>query len=77
MASRDHLAPVIELMRRRFPHAYTPFESLVVRSGAVNLSAINARFQVETPGLRAQWEGTAHDLVNGRIRLLDDKVDDP
>ncbi len=61
------LAPVIELMRRRFAHAYTPFESLVVRARAIDLSAINSRFQADTPQLREQWQSTAHDLVEKRV----------
>lgn len=72
MRAWDRLAPVIELLRRRYPHAYTPFESLVVRSRAVDLAEINERFRVETPHLRAQWETTAHELVEKRIKLLDD-----
>lgn len=67
--SWQRVIPVIELMRRSFPHAYTPFESLVVRSRAVDLSAINARFQRETPHLRQQWERTARELVDQRIEL--------
>jgi len=74
MRAWDRLAPVVELMRRRFPHAYTPFESLVVRSRALDLSAINARFRSETPHLRAEWEKTARDLVDRRIQL-DDRAD--
>lgn len=72
MRSWNRLAPVVELMRRRYPHAYTPFESLVVRARAVDLSAINARFRSETPQLSAQWEQTARDLREKRITLLDD-----
>jgi hypothetical protein len=68
----ERLAPVVELRRRRFPHAYTPFESLVVRSRAIDLAAINARFRAETPQLREQWEATARELVEKRVRLLDD-----
>jgi hypothetical protein len=71
MRAWEQLAPVVELMRRRYPHAYTPFESLVVRSRALDLSAINTRFQSETPGLRAQWESTARDLRDRRITLPD------
>ena len=68
----ERLAPVIELLRRRYPHAYVPFESLVVRSRAIDLAAINARFRGETPRLREQWEATARELVEKRIQLLDD-----
>ncbi|MFY9720293.1 MAG: hypothetical protein WAK16_11705 [Candidatus Cybelea sp.] len=71
MRAWEQLAPVVELMRRRYPHAYTPFESLVVRSRALDLSAINTRFQSETPGLRAQWESTSRDLRDRRITLPD------
>lgn len=70
--SWERLAPVIELLRRRYPHAYTPFESLVVRSRATDLAAINARFRAETPQLREQWEATSRELVEKRIQLLDD-----
>lgn len=70
--SWERLAPVVELLRRRYPHAYTPFESLVVRSRAIDLAAINARFRDETPQLREQWEATSRQLVENRIRLLDD-----
>ncbi|MGA7355164.1 MAG: hypothetical protein WBW76_07025 [Candidatus Cybelea sp.] len=69
----ERLAPVVELLRRRYPHAYTPFESLVVRSRAIDLVAINARFRAETPQLREQWEATGRELVEKRIRLLDDQ----
>jgi len=72
MRSWAHLAPVVELMRRHYPHAYTPFEALVARARAVDLSAINARFRAETPYLRSEWERSARDLVEGRIRLLDE-----
>ncbi|MGA8324872.1 MAG: hypothetical protein WB757_02230 [Candidatus Cybelea sp.] len=68
----ERLAPVVELLRRRYPHAYTPFESLVARSRAIDLAAINARFRAETPQLREQWEATARELVEKRIQLLDD-----
>jgi hypothetical protein len=61
------LAPVIELMRRAYPHAYTPYQSLVARARAIDLGAINARFQEETPALRAQWQSTADDLVEHRL----------
>ena len=72
----ERLAPVVELLRRRYPHAYTPFQSLVARSLAVDLTAINARFRDETPGLRVQWEATSRDLINKRTRLLDgDRTD--
>lgn len=67
----ERLVPVIELLRRRFPHAYTPFESLAVRSRAIDLAAINARFRGETPQLREQWEGTSRELIEKRIQLLD------
>ncbi|MFY9738124.1 MAG: hypothetical protein WAK11_03635 [Candidatus Cybelea sp.] len=72
----ERLAPVVELLRRRFPHAYTPFQSLVVRSLAVDLTAINARFQADTPALEVQWEETHRNLVNNRIRLLDSETTD-
>ena len=72
MRSWDHLASVIELMRRKYPHAYTPFQSLVVRSRAVDLSQINSRFQAETLHLKDQWESTKRDLSESRIRLVDD-----
>ena len=71
--SWERLAPVVELLRRRYPHAYTPFESLAVRSRAIDLSAINARFRRETPQLREQWEATSRELVEKRIQLLDDR----
>jgi hypothetical protein len=61
------LAPVIEQMRRTYPHAYTPFQSLVARARAIDLGAINARFQEETPELRTQWQSTAQDLVDRRL----------
>lgn len=70
------LAPVVELLRRRFPHAYTPFQSLVARSLAVDLTGINARFLAETRGLRVEWEETGRDLVDKRIRLLDDETNE-
>lgn len=72
----ERLAPVVELLRRRYPHAYTPFQSLVVRSLAVDLTAINARFRAETPGLRPQWEETGRNLIDKRIRLLDGETSD-
>ncbi|MGB6646796.1 MAG: hypothetical protein WBE35_17365 [Candidatus Cybelea sp.] len=59
-------------MRRRYPHAYTPFESLVARSRAIDLAAINERFRTETPQLSAQWEATGRELVEQRIAFLDD-----
>ncbi|MFY9665038.1 MAG: hypothetical protein WAL67_13355 [Candidatus Cybelea sp.] len=68
----ERLAPVVELLRRRYPHAYIPFESLAVRSRAIDLAAISARFRGETPQLREQWETTARELVGKRIQLLDD-----
>lgn len=68
----ERLAPVVELLRRRFPHAYTPFESLVARSRAIDLAAVNARFRAETPQLREQWEASARELAEKRIALLDD-----
>jgi hypothetical protein len=72
MRAWDHLAPVVELMRRRYAHAYTPFESLVVRSRAIDLARINGRFRAETPQLRTHWEGTARDLIAKRILLPED-----
>jgi hypothetical protein len=73
MRAWDRLAPVVELMRRRYPHAYTPFESLVVRSRALDLSAINSRYRSETPRLRKEWETTTRDLVDRRIQLDDEE----
>jgi hypothetical protein len=70
--SWDRLAPVVELMRRRFPHAYTPFEELVARSRRVDFAAINARFRTETPHLHDEWERTARELSERRITLPDD-----
>jgi hypothetical protein len=67
MRAWAQLAPVIELMRRTYPHAYTPFQSLVVRARAVDLGAINARYQAQTPELREQWQSTARDLVELRL----------
>jgi hypothetical protein len=67
----ERLAPVIELLRRRYAHAYTPFESLVARSRAVDLWAINERFRTETPRLRDQWEATGAELASKRIQLDD------
>jgi hypothetical protein len=67
MRAWEQLAPVIALMRRRFPHAYTPFESLVARSRAVDLTAINARFQEDTPHLHEQWQSTARDLAGPEV----------
>jgi hypothetical protein len=62
MRAWERLVPVIELLRRRFPHAYTPFESLVVRSRAIDLAAIHARFRAESTHLDAQWKETAREL---------------
>lgn len=45
-----------------------------VRSRAVDLSAINARFKAEVPRLRTEWERTARDLVDRRIRILNDEA---
>ena len=73
----DRLAPVVELMRRRYPHAYTPLEAPVARARAVDLSAINARFRSRTPRLRAQWERTARDLTARRITLFDEADERP
>jgi hypothetical protein len=67
MRAWERVAPVVELLRRKYPHAYTPFESLVVRSRAIDLAKINDRFRSETPHLRQQWETTARDLVEKRI----------
>jgi hypothetical protein len=69
MRAWDRVAPVVELLRRRYPHAYTPFESLVARSRAVDLAKVNDRFRSETPHLQQQWETTARDLVEKRIEL--------
>ena len=69
MRAWDRVAPVVELLRRRYPHAYTPFESLVARSRAIDLAEINDRFRSETPHLQKQWETTARDLVEKRIEL--------
>ena len=85
MRAWDHLAPVIGLMRRRYPHAYSPLESLVARSRATDLDAINARFRSQTPGLRMQWERTARELTDqlnetpqGKQRFAEDpKVNSP
>jgi hypothetical protein len=44
---------------------------LVVRSRALDLSAINPRFRAETPRLGCEWERTARELVERRIRVLD------
>lgn len=71
--SWERLAPVVELLRRRYPHAYTPFKSLAVRSRAIDLAAINARFRGETPRLHEQWETTSRELIEKRIQLLDDR----
>jgi hypothetical protein len=70
--SWEHLAPIVELMRRRYPHAYAPFESLVVRARATDLSSVRERYLSETPRLRSQWELTGRDLAERRIRLFDD-----
>ncbi len=67
----ERLAPVVDLLRRRYPHAYTPFESLVVRARGIDFSAINARFRSETPQLHEQWETTARELAEKRIVLHD------
>jgi hypothetical protein len=67
MRAWDRVAPVVELLRRRYPHAYTPFESLVVRSRAIDLAKIHDRFRLETPHLQEQWESTGRDLVEKRI----------
>lgn len=72
MRAWDRVAPVVELLRRRYPHAYTPFESLVARSRAINLTAINEHFRTETPQMREQWEATARELADKRIQVLDD-----
>ena len=77
MRAWDRLVPVVALMRRRYPHAYTPFEALVVRSRAVDLSAINARFRSQTPRLRSEWDGTARDLVARRITFFDETAERP
>ena len=74
MRAWDRLAPVVELLRRRYPHAYVPFESLAVRSRSIDLAAINARFRSETPRLREHWKATARELVGKRIQLLDDNA---
>ena len=70
----ERLAPVVELLRRRYPHAYTPFQSLVARALAVDMTGLNARFRAETPDLRAEWEITSRDLISGRIGLLDSET---
>jgi hypothetical protein len=67
MRAWDRVAPVVELLRRRYPHAYTPFESLVVRSRAIDLAKIQDRFRSETPHLQEEWEATGRDLVERRI----------
>lgn len=67
--SWQQLAPVIELMRREYPHAYTPFESLVARSRAVDFAAINPRFRAETPRLRSEWNRTGRELSEQRLKL--------
>jgi hypothetical protein len=66
------LAPVVEMMRRRYPHAYTPLEALVTRSRAADLSSVRGRYVSETPHLRSQWELTSRDLAERRICLFDD-----
>jgi hypothetical protein len=68
----DKLAPVVELMRRRYSHAYTPFEALVVRARTFDFSSINSRFRSESRQLQEQWKQTARDLTDRRITLLDD-----
>jgi hypothetical protein len=70
--SWDKLAPVVELMRRRYPHAYTPYESLVVRARKCDFSSINSRFRLESRHLKEQWTQTARDLDARRITLLDE-----
>jgi hypothetical protein len=60
----DRVAPVVKLMRRRSPHAYTPLESLVVRCRAMDLAAINGKYRAETPWLKSQWDSTALDLAD-------------
>jgi len=71
MRAWQRLAPVIELMQRRYPHAYTPLESLVVRSRSLDLSAINPRFRTEMPRMASEWERTARELTDRRILGLD------
>lgn len=63
MRAWDRVAPVVELLGRRYPHAYMPFESLVARSRALDLAKINDRVRSETPHLQKQWDTTARDLV--------------
>jgi hypothetical protein len=70
--SWDKLAPVVELMRRRYPHAYTPYEALVARARTCDFSSINSRFRWESRHLQKQWTQTARDLADRRISLLDD-----
>jgi hypothetical protein len=72
----ERLAPVVELLRRHYPHAYTPFQSLVARSLAVDLTGINARFRAETPALQVEWEETSRNLTDKRIGLLDGETSD-
>lgn len=72
----EHVAPVVELLRRRYPHAYTPFQSLAARSLAVDLKVINARYRSETPGLCVEWEETGRSLTEKRIRLLDGETNE-
>ncbi len=69
--SWERLLPVVELMRRRYPHAYTPFEALVTRARAVDLGAINSRFRAESPRLRLEWQRTARELIEHRITRFD------
>lgn len=59
-------------MRRHYPHAYAPFQALVARARAVDLSVINARFRSETPHLRSGWERSARDLTERRITVYDE-----
>jgi hypothetical protein len=70
--SWKNLAPVIELMRRRYPHAYTPLEALVTRARAADLSSVRARYLSDTPHLRSHWEVTGRDLIECRIVLFDE-----
>jgi hypothetical protein len=70
--SWDKLAPVVELMRRQYPHAYTPYEALVGRARTCDFSSVNSRFRSESRHLQKQWTQTACDLADRRISLLDD-----
>jgi hypothetical protein len=70
--SWKNLAPVIELMRRRYPHAYTPLEALVTRARAADLSSVRARYLSDTPHLRPHWDVTGRDLLECRIGLFDE-----